>query len=64
MGGRTEALEKLAGPGAVLESAKAHGPVVHLLLEDAKLYPGTELGDHLVMAPSEGLVCRPGGFAL
>ncbi len=35
--------------GAKLESAKAHGPVVHLLLEDAKLYAGTELGDHVVM---------------
>ncbi len=34
--------------GTRLAHAQLHGPVVHLLLENGKLYAATELGGHLV----------------
>ena len=34
--------------GKRLDHARLHGPVVHLLVKDQKLYAATELGDHLV----------------
>ncbi len=35
--------------GAVLDSAKLHGPVVYLVVANDRLYAGTELGDYLVL---------------
>ena len=34
--------------GKRLDNARLHGPVIHLLVKDQKLYAATELGDHLV----------------
>ena len=35
--------------GVRLHHARLHGPVVHLLLKQSKLYAATELGDHLTL---------------
>ena len=35
--------------GARLESAQLHGPAVHLLVREGKLYAASELGQHLVL---------------
>ncbi|MFH0899696.1 MAG: hypothetical protein V2A73_03610, partial [Pseudomonadota bacterium] len=35
--------------GVLLDSAKLHGPVVHLMVSGLTLYAATELGDYLVL---------------